>query len=630
MLATAEELREVLVAQQRELDRLRREADHAELLIEALDALLDVDGDADPFAGVFAVLQPLFGFARALVLAETDRDGTLRCIAASTDELVGREYEATRIFEKVLSGRVTATLSADAEPALYLPLGFRERRGLMALLRPEGVGGFDRRDIVLARKLALLASHAFAARLANRSERERRRLHGLAEELKAAQAMLAHRANHDALTGLPNRAYIEEHVQRRLRQAAEDERFALAFIDLDGFKQVNDLYGHSVGDGLLTAVAERIRRQIRDSDVLARVSGDEFVLALDPIDDLEALDRIVARILVCLKETFNIDGASIMLSASIGLAVHPDHGTDYEQLRRNADVAMYSAKAATRGSAAYFDAEIGRAAARRTTFEQVLRRAVSERRFASVLQPKVSLETFEVTGFEALARRVGGDGALHTPAEFIEPATQLGLLDPITEIVLDEVVAVAPALGDVFGEATTISVNVSAHQATDPATMRRFLQRLASSGRPERFIVELTEDALLQSERFQRDVIPLFRESGVRVSIDDFGTGYASLATLIDITAHELKIDRVFISRIHERPRTQVLMRGLAAVSRELGVKVVAEGVETVDELAYLQSLEAFETAQGYLFARPQAPAELIAGHGELTARLRQLAVLTG
>jgi len=639
---TPEELREVILDQRRELDTLRREADDAALMLDALGALLDLEHDEDPFAGVFAVLDPVFRFSHALVLSERGGPGSpLRCIVASDPALEGIDWPGGRFFDKVLAGRVTATATSAAadwpqaaheagvcadQPALCLPLGFRERRGLMLLLRPLGDPGFDRRDVAVARKLSLLASHAFARRLANRNEQERRRLHDLAEELKAAQALLAHRANYDLLTGLPNRAYFEEHMTRTLRSAPPGVQMAVAFIDLDGFKQVNDLYGHAVGDGLLTAVAERVRGQIRSSDMLARISGDEFVLLLHPVSDLDGLDRIVARILAALQETFTIDRTSLMVSGSIGLAVFPEHGRTYEELRRNADLAMYSAKSTARGSAAYFDAELGRAAAGRTAFEQVLRRAVRERRFRCVLQPKVELRTMRVTGFEALARRVDDDGRLCPPAEFIDLATQLGLLTSITDIVLDEIVALLPALDAAYGDETTISINISARRASDSDTMRTFLRRLADTGRPERFVLELTEDALLHATVFQREIVPLFREFGVRVSIDDFGTGYASLTTLLDITAHELKIDRAFICGVHERARSQVIVQALAAASRALGVAIVAEGVERPEELRYLLSATSIETAQGFLFSRPLPADELIAGRGELLDRLARLA----
>jgi diguanylate cyclase (GGDEF)-like protein len=643
-LESPEELREVILAQRRELDALKRETADVALLIDALDALLQLDGDEDPFTSVFAILDRVFRFSHALVLAERSEPGSeLACIVATDPALVGCTWPAGRFFAKVLGGRVTATISSGAvgdwpaaasaaslspdQPALYLPLGVRDRRALMVLVRPPDGAGFDRRDVALARKFSLLASHALATRRANRSESERRRLHQLTEELRDAQATLALRANYDVLTGLPNRAFFEDHVARALREAPEEHRLALAFIDLDGFKQVNDLYGHGVGDGLLTAVAERVRGLIRDTDMLARISGDEFVLLIDPVDGRAALHAIVERLLGGLKEAFSIDGVRLLVSASIGVAVHPDDGIEYDELRRNADMAMYSAKSTTKGSAAYFDTELGRAASERTELEQVLRRAVGERRFRSVLQPKVDLRTMQITGFEALARRIDDGGELRAPAEFIGPAANLGLLDDITAVVLDDVLDVLPALDARFGAGTSISINVSAAQATDPAGMHALLSRLAGTGRPARFVIELTEDAFLHAAVFQQQILPLFREFGVRTSIDDFGTGYASLSTLLHITAQELKIDRAFITGVHERPRSQVILQALATASRQLGLAVVAEGVETPDELEYLRATTPIQTAQGYLFAAPMPAEQLIDEHARLIARLQSMRV---
>jgi predicted signal transduction protein with EAL and GGDEF domain len=316
-----------------------------------------------------------------------------------------------------------------------------------------------------------------------------------------------------------------------------------------------------------------------------------------------------------------------MLSASVGVAVYPEDGADYAELRRNADMAMYSAKTTTKGSAAYFDADLGRAVSERTELEQLVRRAVRERRFRAVVQPKVDLRTMENTGFEALARRVDDDGALFPPAEFIAVATQLGLLDEITAIVLDDVLADLPALDACFGDRTSISINVSATQATDPARMRTFLSRLAASGYADRFVLELTEDTFLHATVFEEQVLPLFREFDVRASIDDFGTGYASLSTLLEVTPNELKIDRAFITDVHERKRSQVILHAVAGACRQLGLAVVAEGVETERELEYLLSATAIQTAQGYLFAKPMPAEELIDQHAEIARRLRSLSV---
>lgn len=639
-LQSAEELREIILAQHRQLETLRREAADAELLVEALKALLDVASDVEPFTAVFAVLEPVFQFQHALVLVEDERTTeTLHCVVATDPALVGSQWPSSRMIDKVLAGRVVATVSlshgaalptpaqdsglTDEQPALYLPLGFRDRRGLLLLLRAPDAPGYDRRDVTVARKLALLASQAFATRMANRSETERRRLAELTAELREAQETLAHRANHDLVTGLPSRAWFDDTVDRLLRASGPDDRLALVFIDLDGFKQVNDHYGHDVGDQLLTAVGNRLRAHIRHSDILARISGDEFVVLLNPLRHRSEIDDVIKRMLASLNEPFPIGPLQLMASASVGIALFPDHGTTYEQLRRNADIAMYSAKSASRGSAAYFDTRLGHAAASRARLEQDLRHAVGERRFRCMLQPKVDIREGLVTGFEALARQVGPTGDVGESAAFVDLAAQLGLLDHITEIVLDDVIATMPRLDAAFGPHTTMSINISTRQATDAAKLRPLLDRLVATGTPERFILEMTEDALLKIDVFQREILPLVADSGVAISIDDFGAGYASLSRLLHVPADEVKIDRSFITAIHRRPRSQVVLEGLAWVSEKLGVSVVAEGVETASELQYLLERTTIATGQGYLFQRPALPERLVADAPRLRARLR-------
>ncbi len=642
--ADPDRLRALIAAQQRELDALRRESDHGELLIDALNAMLVVHRDDDPFAGVFAVLESMFGASHALILGEPQDPAApgLECIAATVPELVGGCWPRLALFEQALGGeagtapdglgaegwpgRAAAAGLSAAQSALCVPVGFRERRGVVVLLRAAGAEPFAAREAGLVAKLSLLASHAFAARMANRGERERERLRAMTDDLRTAQASLAHRANHDPLTGLPNRGFFEEQVRFALAGAGPDRRLALAFIDLDGFKQVNDLYGHAAGDGLLVGVAERMRGRIRGSDVLARISGDEFALMLDPVDSPQMLEAIVGRVAKALKAPIEIGSINVLPSASIGVAIFPDHGSRFEELMGNADRAMYAGKSSARGRATFFDGEIARAAAGRVRLEQTVRRAVRERRFRSVLQPKIDLRTMQIVGFEALTRLVGEDGSLAPAAGFIDAATELGLLDDITEMLLDEITAGQAALLAAFGSRITTSINVSAQQAAVPRRMAELLDRLTATGRADRFAVELTENALLDAAAFQHRVLPLLRRAGVRVSIDDFGTGYASLASLLDITVEELKIDRAFVDRIHERPRSQVIVQALTAAGRELAVSVVAEGVETAEELDYLLAETSIGIAQGYLFATPMTLDELLAGRDEILARLARLA----
>jgi diguanylate cyclase (GGDEF)-like protein/PAS domain S-box-containing protein len=422
-------------------------------------------------------------------------------------------------------------------------------------------------------------------------------------ERKQVEEGLLQRVNFDDLTGLPNRILIRDRVDLILRD--RDRRFALAFIDLDNFKHINDYYSHAVGDALLLKIAQRIAKRLRGSDMLARISGDEFLLLLDPIEDGSQIATIVEQILADLKQPFHIEAFEVFTSASIGVSVHPEHGLTYEELRRNADSAMYRAKSDAKGAAIYFDLDVGRAITARMELEQRLRLAIRDCRFCCAFQPKVDIRSREVVGFETLVRWRDDEGEIHPPSSFIGLAIELGLIDTITRFVLAEALRSIEILDREFGRGTTISINVAAKQASDWNFMRSLVEILRASAFASRIMLELTEDAFVAKSHFQLQVLPMLREIGVRVSIDDFGTGYSSLSALADITADEIKVDRSFISSIHERPRSQSVLRAIESLGLALGMSIVAEGVESLEELAYLQAATRIRQAQGFYFSRP-------------------------
>jgi diguanylate cyclase (GGDEF)-like protein/PAS domain S-box-containing protein len=424
-------------------------------------------------------------------------------------------------------------------------------------------------------------------------------------EHKQVERALVERAHIDQLTGLPNRILIQEQVDTIVHNDDGRRRFALAFIDVDNFKHINDYYSHAVGDGLLVKIGQRISRRLRPGDVLARISGDEFLLLLDPFDDDGEVRSIIDGVLDDLKQPFHIDAFEVFSSCSIGVSVYPDHGRSYEALRRNADNAMYRAKHVAKGGAVFFDLEMGRAMTTQMEVEQRLRLAIRDQRFCCAFQPKVDIHTHDVVGVETLVRWRDDDGEIHPPGNFIGLAVELGLINPITNFVLADAIASMDRLDAAFGPGVTVSINVAAAQANDLEFMQSFAGAIKDSGCAERIIVELTEDAFIAKGDFQTKVLPILREIGVRVSIDDFGTGYSSLSTLADITADEIKIDRSFISSIHERPRNQIVLRAIESLGHALGMTIVAEGVETYEELAYLHATTRIRYAQGYYFARP-------------------------
>lgn len=421
----------------------------------------------------------------------------------------------------------------------------------------------------------------------------------------AIQRDLIARAFIDALTGLPNRTMFEQSIEELIVRAGPDDRFALAFIDLDNFKHINDYYSHAAGDALLRKVSDRIRGALRPSDMLARIGGDEFVLLLHPVADRDATLAGVQDISERLKQPFFIDGHEIFASASIGLSLFPDHGTTYEILRRQADNAMYRVKGDVKGGISVFEETMSHAATARMAVEQRLRLAIRDRCFCCAFQPKVDMRTHAVLGVEVLLRWRDEMGMIQAPGDFIGLAIELGLINEITLQVLNETVRTMPDIDEMFGPDVSVSLNIAAKQACDVPFMSAFCDALGATGLARRFVLELTEEAFFTKGRFQREVLPRIRAIGARVSIDDFGVGYSSLAALAEITADELKIDRSFIMDIDKRPRSQIVLKAIESLGMALGMSVVAEGVETFEEVAYLLGATQIRCAQGYYYAKP-------------------------
>jgi len=617
-MKSTEELREALVKLQLENHALSIDKAQAALLIGAVEKLLGDDSE-DPFAGAFAALRGVFDFRHAVVLVEQG-SGELHTLIADPLLLAGSRWAAGPFFAKVMAGRVATTISNEAlaewaiapsallsprQPALYLPLKMRAQRGLMILLRDIGEEGFDRGHVVLARKFALLASLAFAARSQRQDKAESDRLKLVTERLEQSRAELSYRANHDELTELPNRAFMHELVHDALVSCHRDQKIALAFVDVDDFKRVNDLYSHSVGDALLKEVATRVRTAIRHDDVVGRISGDEFVILFRGYNSEADVRSTADRLVAALKHPMTVDGCDLRLSATFGIALYPDHGRSYDDLRRAADIAMYTAKHTAKGSVSYFTAEMGVAALAQMRLEERLRQAIAAQEFRCAYQPKFDLTSMTVVGFEALVRWIDDDRQVHQPLSFIEAAGRFGLLDDITMLVVEDVLRSLPLLDHRYGAATLVSFNVSARQIVNVAFMDRLVARLGASPWCRRLMLEATEEAFIESDILRNIVIPKLRQAGIRLSIDDFGRGYSSLSTLADIPADEVKVDRAFITDIAQRPRNQIVLKAIESLCGALGMAVIAEGIETKEELDYLMEHTSIRSGQGFLLKRP-------------------------
>ena len=413
---------------------------------------------------------------------------------------------------------------------------------------------------------------------------------------------LARRAYYDDLTGLPKTQLLNAAVDGMIGE--DVGAFAVAFIDLDNFKFVNDCYGHAVGDRLLVKVSDRMAEAIRDTDLLARIGGDEFVVVLFPMAPGEAV-AAVQRLSARIREPFSIDGFEIFASVSIGLSLYPVDGADYETLRAKADMAMYACKADGKGDVRVFDVAMSRAATRRMESEQRLRLAMRDGRIACAYQRKVDFRSDAIIGAEVLLRWRDEDGAIHPPGDFIRLAIELGLLDELTMTILGRVVEEIDLIDRAFGPSCTISLNVAATQAANAGFMARLAAAIRAADLADRIMLELTEEALLAAEAFKVSVLPMLRAEGIKISIDDFGAGYSSLATLAELAADELKIDRCFITDIHKKPRNQAIVKVIDSLAATLGMRVVVEGVETYEELAYLLSSTRIACGQGYYFGKP-------------------------
>lgn len=416
------------------------------------------------------------------------------------------------------------------------------------------------------------------------------------------QQKLFRQAYFDTLTGLPNRAVLEKSLAALI--ADGDAPFAVAFLDLDRFHDVNDYFGRACGDELLVKVAGRIGGLLGESDLSARVADSAFVLLLSPAMSEDAVAQRLALIGERIAEPFIVGGQEILITVSIGVSAFPKDGHTCGNLIWNAERAMRGARLEAPGSIRFYDRSLERAVADRSRAEQRLRLAIRDRRVVCAYQPKLDLRTGAIAGVEALMRWRDEDGLIQPPGAMLSVASDLGLLDDIAYMVLEETVRSIDQIRQNFGDECSVSINLAAGQAGNERFMRDFVGQLAATGLAHRIIVEVTEDAFLSKDTFQRLILPMIREVGAKVSIDDFGTGYSSLSALADITADEIKIDRSFITDVHRRPRSQNVLKAIEALGHSLGMTIVVEGVETLDELDYLRANTRIQLAQGHYFAK--------------------------
>jgi diguanylate cyclase (GGDEF)-like protein/PAS domain S-box-containing protein len=428
-------------------------------------------------------------------------------------------------------------------------------------------------------------------------------------DVSAARTMalqMIHLAQHDFLTGLPNRMLLNDRVGQAIILALRHmKKVAILFLDLDGFKHINDSLGHAIGDKLLQSVTKRLIDCVRFSDTVSRQGGDEFVVLLSEMEHSEDAAITARRMLNVVAEVHSIDQCDLHVTTSIGVSVYPDDGMDAGTLIKNADTAMYQAKENGRQSYQFFKPAMNIRAVERQSIEESLRRALERHEFALHYQPKIDLRTAEITGAEALIRWTHPVRGLISPAEFIPIAEDCGLILPISKWVLREACRQARAWADVGLPPTTVAVNISSMEFREEGFLESVFAILAETGLDPGFLeLELTESVLMKRPESAASVLQQLRAKGVRVAVDDFGTGYSSLSYLRKFSIDALKIDQSFVRQITTTPDDTAIVTAVISMGRSLRLRVIAEGVETQEELGFLQALQCDE-AQGYYFSRP-------------------------
>ena len=534
------------------------------------------------------------------MISAVDREG--RCIFVNAHQAKVKGVEPAELLGKTsvdLFGEEQGTRSAALDKLIC------ESGAALPSFEEEMVGHDGERRYVLTTKAPLRdASGRIAAVLTTSLD---------ISDRKRAESHLRHLAHHDTLTDLPNRALLHERVRQEIAQARRASRkFALHLFDLDRFKGINDVLGHHFGDRLLRAVADRLRATVRETDTVARLGGDEFAILQSNVADVEDTKELARRIREALSAPFRFDGEEVSTSASIGMALFPDNGFDVDELLKNADLAMYRAKADGRDGFRAFMADMDTTARAITVLESDLRRALARGEFELHYQPQIALSTGRIIGAEALIRWRRENGDIVSPGEFLPRAEENGLIVPINNWVLREACAQASAWGAKGLPPLRVAVNLSGMQFRKVDVEAMVVEALDQTGLdPKRLELELTETILLQDTVLVVKQLKALRERGVTFSIDDFGTGYSSLAYVKHFPVDRLKIDRSFISNLKSDANDAAIVRAIVNLGHSLDLEVIAEGVETAAQVAHLRA-EGCDEVQGYYFGRPMREAAFI------------------
>ena len=540
------------------------------------------------------------------------------------------EHALEGIFHSTPDGRILV-----ANPALARILGFdspealmsevtdlsaqvyvepERRRELLRLLEStDSVSAFEFQAFRRNGEVIWLSLNAYARR-----DQARNLLYteGTIEDIterRLYQAQIERQANYDSLTGLANRTLLNTRLRQSIeRAAASSGEVAVAFIDLDQFKFINDTFGHELGDSLLQSMADRLRSCVREVDLVARQGGDEFVLLLNDYrhDDLAG---VIQRVHAAIAQPWKAGRRTFHVSSSIGVAVYPGDGHNPDTLLRNADAAMYKAKESGRNGYQFFTAELNRALVERQEVEQRLRGALARQQFLLHYQPRIDMITGLICGAEALLRWRLPEQGLVSPQRFISVAEDTGLIVPIGRWVLHSACQQARAWQDEGLPPVVVSVNVSPRQFRDGNIVETIAEALTVSGLEPRYLqIELTEGLAMHGAEKHVHMLEQIKQLGVQIAVDDFGTGYSSLSYLKRFPIDQLKVDRSFVTDLATDPNDAVIVQAIIALGHKLGLRVVAEGVETEEQLAFLQRCNCDEM-QGFLFSVPIIAADFSA-----------------
>ena len=433
-----------------------------------------------------------------------------------------------------------------------------------------------------------------------------------ADEKTIADARIEYLASHDSLTGLPNRDMFNRLLHSAMAEACRSQlQFALLFIDLDRFKIINDSLGHEAGDALLTEIAIRLRQNLGSGDIVARLGGDEFVVMLEHSAKRGDIEGIARRLLAAVSQPVQLSGYECHATASIGIAMFPEHGSDVHTLTKNADMAMYLAKEDGKNNFRFFAGTVKMQSIERLTLENSLRQALARNEFSLHYQPKVDLGTGQITGVEALLRWTHAEQGMLPPGQFIPLAEETGLIVPIGRWVLREACAQNMAWQRRGLRPVSMAVNLSPRQFIDENLLQDIDEALTASGMsPVLLQIEVTESMMMRDVSRAIRVLDAIQSRGIRIAIDDFGTGYSSMSLMKQFPIDTIKIDRSFVRDLPDDTEDQAIAQAIISMGRALSMTIVAEGVETVEQETFLRA-HGCDEMQGFLFSRPLPPEAL-------------------